>query len=169
MMSFLQLAAEKKTSFLVGISNKFRPFLFCHSFSLALNLISNYLGSCLNSHVWSLNFILLICFSPFFRFCPGNNCKLIIKAVLQVAKRVICTSCKSSFWWEYISFVRFNFEFKFCIYFLSKLHQLSSVFVSKTFSFCTRYLFRWIIFYCFYDITFNSDFDEFEKRKNFAT
>ena len=33
-MSFLQLAAEKKTSFLVGMSNKFRPFLFCHSFSI---------------------------------------------------------------------------------------------------------------------------------------
>ena len=32
MMSFLQLVAEKKTSFLVGISNKFRPFLFCQSF-----------------------------------------------------------------------------------------------------------------------------------------
>jgi len=34
---------------------------------------------------------------PQLRFCPGTNCKLIIKAVIQVAKRVICTSCKSSF------------------------------------------------------------------------
>ena len=36
MMSFLQLATEKKTSFLVGISNKFRPFLFCRSFSFKI-------------------------------------------------------------------------------------------------------------------------------------
>ena len=36
---------------------------------------------------------------PQLRFCPGTNCKLIIKAVLPVAKRVHCTSCKSSFWW----------------------------------------------------------------------
>ena len=35
---------------------------------------------------------------PQLRFCPGTNCKLIIKAVLPVAKRVHCTSCKSSFW-----------------------------------------------------------------------
>jgi len=34
---------------------------------------------------------------PQLRFCPGTNCKLIIKAVLPVAKRVLCTSCKSSF------------------------------------------------------------------------
>ena len=32
-MSVLQLAAEKKTSFLVGTSNKFRSFLFCQNFS----------------------------------------------------------------------------------------------------------------------------------------
>ena len=36
---------------------------------------------------------------PQLRFCPGTNCKLIIKAVLPMAKRVICTSCKSSFWY----------------------------------------------------------------------
>lgn len=36
---------------------------------------------------------------PQLRFCPGTNCKLIIKAVLPVAKRVLCTSCKSSFWY----------------------------------------------------------------------
>ena len=35
---------------------------------------------------------------PQLRFCPGNNCKLIIKAVVRVAKRVVCTTCKSSFW-----------------------------------------------------------------------
>jgi len=34
---------------------------------------------------------------PQLRFCPGNNCKLIIKAVVRVAKRVVCTTCKSSF------------------------------------------------------------------------
>jgi len=34
---------------------------------------------------------------PQLRFCPGTNCKLIIKAVVPVAKRVLCTSCKSSF------------------------------------------------------------------------
>ena len=33
MLSLLQLAAEKKTSFLVGISNNFWHFLFCQSFS----------------------------------------------------------------------------------------------------------------------------------------
>ena len=33
LMSFLQLAAERETSFLVGISNKFQPFLFCQSFT----------------------------------------------------------------------------------------------------------------------------------------
>ena len=36
---------------------------------------------------------------PQLRFCPGNNCKLIIKAVVRVAKRVVCTTCKSSFWY----------------------------------------------------------------------
>jgi hypothetical protein len=32
-MSFLQLPAEKKTAFLVGISFHFRPFLFRYSFT----------------------------------------------------------------------------------------------------------------------------------------
>jgi len=44
-----------------------------------------------------LTFLDFVRSHPQLRFCPGNNCKLIIKAVLQVAKRVICTSCKSSF------------------------------------------------------------------------
>ena len=35
--NLLQLAAEKKTLFLVGISSKFRPFLFCQSFSILLS------------------------------------------------------------------------------------------------------------------------------------
>ena len=40
---------------------------------------------------------------PLLRFCPGTNCKLIIKAVSPVAKRVHCTSCKSSFWYVFQS------------------------------------------------------------------
>ncbi len=35
---------------------------------------------------------------PHLRFCPGTNCKLIIRAVVPLAKRVICSSCKASFW-----------------------------------------------------------------------
>lgn len=46
-----------------------------------------------------LSFLDFVRSHPQLRFCPGNNCKLIIKAVLPMAKRVVCSSCKSSFWY----------------------------------------------------------------------
>ena len=39
-MSFSQLPAVKKTSFLVGISIKFRPFLFQHSGKMGVNYLA---------------------------------------------------------------------------------------------------------------------------------
>ena len=35
---------------------------------------------------------------PQLRFCPGKNCKYVIKAEKCVHKRAICDSCKTSFW-----------------------------------------------------------------------
>ena len=35
---------------------------------------------------------------PLLRFCPGRNCNYIVKGVKLLAKRVICVSCKTSFW-----------------------------------------------------------------------
>ncbi len=35
---------------------------------------------------------------PELRFCPGPNCNMIIRAVENKAKRVVCHSCKSTFW-----------------------------------------------------------------------
>ena len=35
---------------------------------------------------------------PQLRFCPGNNCKYVIKAEKCVHKRATCTGCKTSFW-----------------------------------------------------------------------
>ena len=34
------------------------------------------------------------------RFCPGNNCKYVIKAEKCVHKRATCTSCKTSFCYQ---------------------------------------------------------------------
>ncbi|XP_040579464.1 potential E3 ubiquitin-protein ligase ariadne-2 [Lepeophtheirus salmonis] len=34
---------------------------------------------------------------PLLRFCPGLNCKYLIKAKVPLAKRIICTHCKTSF------------------------------------------------------------------------
>jgi len=37
---------------------------------------------------------------PQLRFCPGNNCKYVIKAEKCVHKRATCTSCKTSFCYQ---------------------------------------------------------------------
>ena len=58
MMSFLQLATEKSTSFLVGISIKFRPFLFCQSLSTPTRTRSI-------SVLWDLPFYLGVTYRPY--------------------------------------------------------------------------------------------------------
>ena len=35
---------------------------------------------------------------PELRFCPGPNCNMIIRAKDNKSKRIVCHSCKSSFW-----------------------------------------------------------------------
>lgn len=35
---------------------------------------------------------------PELRFCPGPNCNMIIRAKENKAKRVVCHSCKTTFW-----------------------------------------------------------------------
>ena len=55
-MSFLQLVDEKKTSFLVGISNKFRSFLFCQNFGVK-DLLKQKLWNTLESNFF-LSFII---------------------------------------------------------------------------------------------------------------
>jgi ariadne-2 len=37
---------------------------------------------------------------PELRFCPGPNCNMIIRAKENKAKRVVCHSCKTTFWYE---------------------------------------------------------------------
>jgi ariadne-2 len=36
---------------------------------------------------------------PELRFCPGPNCSMIIRAKESKAKRIVCYSCKTTFWW----------------------------------------------------------------------
>ena len=36
---------------------------------------------------------------PQLRFCPGPNCNIVVQAKDNKAKRVICSSCKSTFWY----------------------------------------------------------------------
>ena len=60
-----QLAAEKRTSFLIGISNKFRPFLFSQGFRswLAKNNFPKGL-SCLSNVLMNLVFLYQFNFLP---------------------------------------------------------------------------------------------------------
>ena len=35
---------------------------------------------------------------PELRFCPGPNCSMVIRAKENKAKRIVCNSCKTTFW-----------------------------------------------------------------------
>ena len=35
---------------------------------------------------------------PFLRFCPGKDCESVMKSEKPLAKKCVCTSCKSAFW-----------------------------------------------------------------------
>ena len=35
---------------------------------------------------------------PLLRYCPGLNCSVIVRCAKSQAKRVICNTCKSSYW-----------------------------------------------------------------------
>ncbi len=37
---------------------------------------------------------------PELRFCPGPNCSMIIRAKESKAKRIVCRSCQSTFWYK---------------------------------------------------------------------
>ena len=39
---------------------------------------------------------------PELKFCPGPNCNIIIRAKENKAKRVVCQSCKTTFWYHYL-------------------------------------------------------------------
>ena len=41
---------------------------------------------------------------PELRFCPGPNCNIIIRAKENKAKRIVCHSCKTTFWYSIVSF-----------------------------------------------------------------
>jgi ariadne-2 len=36
---------------------------------------------------------------PEMKFCPGLNCKIIIRAKENKGKRIVCSSCKTTFWY----------------------------------------------------------------------
>lgn len=38
---------------------------------------------------------------PQLRFCPGPNCQIVVRSKEQLAKRVICTTCKTVFWYAF--------------------------------------------------------------------
>lgn len=48
-----------------------------------------YLAAAFQDYVWS---------HPLLKFCPGRNCKHIMKSVKPMAKRCICSNCKLVFW-----------------------------------------------------------------------
>ena len=60
-MSFSQLPAVKKTSFLVGISNKFRPFLFCYGFSNFVNIFQHRPGIWFKKKHYRATYIQWLC------------------------------------------------------------------------------------------------------------
>lgn len=38
---------------------------------------------------------------PQLRFCPGPNCQIVMRSKEQRAKRVMCSSCKTIFWYAF--------------------------------------------------------------------
>lgn len=54
---------------------------------------------------------------PELRFCPGPNCNIIIRAKENKSKRIVCNSCKTTFWYFPLSLLLHKFCYKFNVIF----------------------------------------------------